>query len=278
MLDRNSDFGLKNVFLCTFEEMTAENRKFILNADDYALNAGASAAILDLAGRGTVTSTSAMVLSPRWKEAGTALASCAISRGLHLDFTSPFASKSFSELSITKAVVSAYCSLTGRKVIRRQIDHQLSLYEEVLGEAPQFVDGHQHIHQLPGIRAELLACLRQRYGREALRVKIRFCVPMRWRGLEAAMVGATGANALKRHASKEGFGGNSDFAGVYSFAKGAPLKQLWRGWLQSMAEETLAVPDRIAEARRVEYEWLKSEEFRDLLSETRMAPASWSSK
>jgi predicted glycoside hydrolase/deacetylase ChbG (UPF0249 family) len=272
--------------------MTAEIRKFILNADDYALNAGAEAAILDLAGRGIVTSTSAMVLSPRWKEAGRALASCPISRGLHLDFTSPFASKSFSELSITRAVVSAYCGLTSREAIRRGIDYQLSLYEEVLGEAPQFVDGHQHIHQLPGIRTELLAGLKKRYGGQAQRVKIRFSAPIRWRGLEAALVGATGAQALKRLASREGFTGNTDFAGVYSFAKGSPLKQLWESWLRTLAGaeamimchpakaagETLTVPDRIAEARKVEYEWLNSEVFRVLLSETRMAPASWSSK
>jgi chitin disaccharide deacetylase len=262
--------------------------KFILNADDYALNAGADAAILDLAGLGIVTSTSAMVLSPRWREAGKALSPCPIARGLHLDFTSPFTSGSFSELSISRAVVSAYCGLNGREAIRRRIDHQLSLYEEVLGEAPQFVDGHQHIHQLPGIRTELVARLKQRYGLRAQRIKIRFCNPARWRGLEAALIGTTGAKALKRLASREGFTGNTDFAGVYSFANGSPLKQLWDSWLRGMAgpepmimchpaktaKETLAVPDRIAEARKVEYEWLKSDQFRDLLAETRMVPAN----
>jgi predicted glycoside hydrolase/deacetylase ChbG (UPF0249 family) len=272
--------------------MTAKIRPFILNADDYALNPGIDAAILDLAGRGIVTSASAMVLSPRWKEAGPALACGAINRGLHLDFTSPFVSKSFQELSISKAVLGAYCGLTSREAIRSSIGHQLSLYEEVLGEAPQFVDGHQHVHQLPGIRAELLACLKRRYGRQSQRVKIRFCVPARWRGLEAALVGASGAKALKRLASTDGFTGNTDFAGVYSFAKDSPLKPLWRSWLLTMAGaepmimchpatvagETVAVPDKIAEARKAEYEWLKSEAFRDLLSETRMAPANWSSE
>jgi predicted glycoside hydrolase/deacetylase ChbG (UPF0249 family) len=272
--------------------MTAEIRTFILNADDYALNAGIDAAILDLAGRGIVTSTSAMVLSPRWKEAGPALASAAINRGLHLDFTSPFVSKSFRELSISKAVLHAYCGLTSREAIRRNIVHQLSLYEEVLGEAPQFIDGHQHVHQLPGIRAELLACLKRRYGHQAQRVKIRFCEPACWRGLEAALVGATGAKSLKRLASTDGFTGNTDFAGVYSFAKGSPLNSHWRSWLLTLAGaepmiichpatvagETPAVPDKIAEARKAEYEWLKSEAFRDLLNETHTAPANWPSE
>src|SRR5262249_16943758 len=153
-------------------------------------------------------------------------------------------------------------------------------------------DGHQHIHQLPGIRSGLLACLKDRYGREARRVRIRFCMPMRWRGVEAALVGATGAGALKTLASQDGFTRNTDFARVYSFAKGSPLKHLWTGWLLTLAgtepmimchpakaaKETRAVPDKIAEARKVEYGWLKSEEFRELLSETGRVPAGWSSE
>jgi predicted glycoside hydrolase/deacetylase ChbG (UPF0249 family) len=269
--------------------MTPETRKFILNADDYALNAGADAGILDLAGRGIVMSTSAMVLSPRWREAGKLLSSCPIGRGLHLDFTSAFSSDRFLELSISRTVMKAYCGLSGREAIRRSIDHQLNLYEEVIREAPQFVDGHQHVHQLPRVRATLLACLKKRYGHRAAHTKIRFCMPACWRGLEAALVGTTGAKALKTLALKSGFAGNTDFAGVYSFAKDSPLKRLWRNWLGAIegaepmimchpakaAEETLAVPDKIAEARRVEYEWLKSGEFRDLLSEMRRTPASW---
>jgi predicted glycoside hydrolase/deacetylase ChbG (UPF0249 family) len=270
--------------------MTAETRTFILNADDYGLKAGIDAAILDLAEHGIVTSTSAMVLSPRWKEAGKVLSACPAGRGLHLDFTSPFAGKTFSELSITKAVMKAYCGMTGGEAIRQSINNQLNLYEAVMGEAPQFVDGHQHVHQLPRVRTALIACLKQRYGQDAARVKIRFCMPMRWRGFEAALVGVTGAEALKRLAFGEGFAGNTDFAGVYSFAKGSPLKPLWRKWLQTIAgaepmimchpaktaSEFLAVPDKIAEARLAEYDWLNSGEFRDLLSEMRRAPTNWS--
>ena len=39
-------------------------RNVIINADDYAMDAGVDAAILRLAGLGAVTATSAMVLSP----------------------------------------------------------------------------------------------------------------------------------------------------------------------------------------------------------------------
>ena len=63
----------------------------IINADDYAMDEAVDAAILDLAERGVVTATSAMVLSPTWPEAAEALKDAPLSRGLHLDFTSPFA-------------------------------------------------------------------------------------------------------------------------------------------------------------------------------------------
>ena len=62
----------------------------IINADDYAMDACVDSAILKLAAEGVVTATSAMVLSPTWPEAAGPLADAPLSRGLHLDFTSPF--------------------------------------------------------------------------------------------------------------------------------------------------------------------------------------------
>lgn len=48
----------------------------IINADDYAMDAGVDAGILRLAEIGAVTSASAMVLSPRWPKS--ARARCAM--------------------------------------------------------------------------------------------------------------------------------------------------------------------------------------------------------
>jgi predicted glycoside hydrolase/deacetylase ChbG (UPF0249 family) len=58
-------------------------RRLILNADDYAMDAAVDDAILALAERRVVTAASAMVLSPRWREAAAALSSRPVDIGLH---------------------------------------------------------------------------------------------------------------------------------------------------------------------------------------------------
>ena len=65
-------------------------KPFILNADDYGMSPGVDHAILRLAERGIVTSTSVMTLAPRWPEASRPLLDVPLDRGLHLDLTSPF--------------------------------------------------------------------------------------------------------------------------------------------------------------------------------------------
>lgn len=47
--------------------------------------------------------------------------------------------------------------------IRAEIRAQLDTFEQMLGHGPAFVDGHQHVHQLPVVRHELLDELRSRY-------------------------------------------------------------------------------------------------------------------
>ena len=73
--------------------MTAPLKPLVLCADDYAADAGVTQGVLALVRRGRLTATSAMVLSPQWREDAAPLRElrdqCDV--GLHLDFTSDFA-------------------------------------------------------------------------------------------------------------------------------------------------------------------------------------------
>jgi chitin disaccharide deacetylase len=264
-------------------------RFFVLNADDFALSHGIDEAILTLAESGIVSSASAMVLSPLWKESAKALLRCPISRGLHLDFTSPYASESGGEASIGVFVSRSYAGALNRRGIASSIDRQLDLFEDGIGHPPDFVDGHQHVHQLPIVRETMLASLAERYGDSMRGIKMRLCTPRRWRGLEAAMVGALGGRALEKLAKAAGLQGNTDFAGVYSFGKNAQLSELWRSWLENLQGQApmimchpaaatltgLEVNDRISAARIREFKWLSSQHFAGLLGECRAAPRDW---
>jgi chitin disaccharide deacetylase len=259
----------------------------IINADDYAMDEGVDAAILDLGERGVVTATSAMTLSPTWPEAAPALKDAPLSRGLHIDFTSPFAGETYPRQSIAGLTIKSHAGALDRKHVKKAIERQFSLFEEHMKAAPDFVDGHQHAHHLPGIAETLVEVLSERYGGEAGRVGIRICVSRQWRGLKASIIGRTGAFRLAELASPAGHGVNSDFAGVYDFDEAADLGALWRQWLTGLeggapllmchvaARGDHDGSDPIRGARYREYEWLRGEAFAALTQQLSRSPAHW---
>ena len=113
-----------------------------------------------LAETGAVTAASAMVCPPRWREAARALARCSSPIvGLHFDLTSPFVEGEFPAQKLPRLMAAAHARLLDRAALRREVDRQLSLFEKGMGRAPDFADGHQHVHHLPVIREVLLEAL-----------------------------------------------------------------------------------------------------------------------
>ncbi len=264
-------------------------RNLIINADDYAMDGGVDAAIIELAGKSTVTAASAMVLSPRWPEAARATRDAPqISWGLHLDLTSPFAHEFGFGLSLSSLIFRANAGFLNRESIRTVVEKQLSLFENRMESAPAFVDGHQHVHHLPVVRDVLLKTLSERYGAAKTAIGLRICLSREWCGLKAAIIGGTGAGPLRMMAAAGGHSVNTDFAGVYDFAVNAELPVLWRRWLSRLpgrmplimchvAKASSEYPswDSIREARLREFAWLSSDEFRSFLARNYVEPVRW---
>jgi predicted glycoside hydrolase/deacetylase ChbG (UPF0249 family) len=261
----------------------------IINADDYAMDEGVDAAILKLASLGSISAASAMTLSPRWPAAARASHDAApLSWGLHFDLTSAFVGGGFAGQSLVSLMVRAMTRSLDNEALRREADRQLSLFEAGRKAAPDFVDGHQHVHQLPVIREVLLETIRDRYGEEAKRIGLRICKPQVWRGVKAAIIGGSGASRLSQLAGDYGHPVNSDFAGVYDFASDANLAAYWQDWVRSLTgplplimchvaiyseEEGDSDPIRLARLR--EFAYLASEEFQWLCRQYAMCPARW---
>jgi predicted glycoside hydrolase/deacetylase ChbG (UPF0249 family) len=262
-------------------------RNLIINADDYAMDAGVDAAILQLAELGAVTATSAMVLAPRWPEAAAALRDGPrLSVGLHFDLTSPFAT-GLPAQSLSALILRAHAGLLDRAALRREAGRQLSLFSGALGRPPAFIDGHQHVHHFPIVREVLLEALEEHYGAGRSGIGLRICAPRRWRGAKAAIIAATGAGRLSRLAAKGQHPVNTDFAGVYDFAPAADIPALWDGWAAGLkgsfplimchvAKGNGPAPDDpIRQARLREFEWLAGEGFRSILQRHALSPAYW---
>ncbi|MFX7605201.1 ChbG/HpnK family deacetylase, partial [Acinetobacter baumannii] len=56
--------------------------------------------------------------------------------------------------------------------LRDEIATQCALFEDATGRAPDYVDGHQHVHQLPQIREALVEVLVARYTGRLPRLRI----------------------------------------------------------------------------------------------------------
>jgi predicted glycoside hydrolase/deacetylase ChbG (UPF0249 family) len=263
-------------------------RRLILNADDYAMDEGVDRAILELIGRNVVTAASAMVLSPRWRDAANEIKDLNADCGLHLDLTSPFAASRLKVPKLSDLIARSYTRRLRLGDTRDVIEAQLDLFEHALGRPPDFIDGHQHVHQLPHVRRLLTDALQIRYGAGAARIGIRICLPRRWRGRKAHTVGALGARPMAKLARQFGHPMNSDFLGVYDLSPTADLPRLSRDWLATMqgnlplamchvadASGRSEPSDLIRPARIKEFGWLSSDGFRDLCAANDVSLVRW---
>lgn len=255
--------------------MTGASKGLILCADDFALHAGASQGIAQLAARGCISATSVMTLSPRWPQDVARLQELRgrIDVGLHLDWTSAFAVGAGHGMSLgaamRKAVLGAISPSHAGVVIERQLD----AFEAHWKAPPDFVDGHQHVHQFAGIRQALVEVLRRRYDpladpRPYLRLSRP---PAGLADLKSRVIAAMGASALERIAVSARFKCAPALLGVYDFAgsasRHARLMDVWLGAAPAggivMCHPALEAEagDPIGRARAQEYAYLASADF-----------------
>jgi predicted glycoside hydrolase/deacetylase ChbG (UPF0249 family) len=128
-----------------------------------------------------------------------------------------------------------------REPLLRAIRTQLDAFEDVWGAPPDFVDGHQHVHQLPQVREALLAELVHRYGstQGGGLPWLRLTRPPRQGsvGIKQRIIESLGAHGLERRAREQGFRLNGALLGVYGFDQGPQgYAQRLAGWLAQARE------------------------------------------
>ncbi|WP_035707402.1 ChbG/HpnK family deacetylase [Niveispirillum irakense] len=252
-------------------------------ADDYALSPGVSAAILSLAREGRLTGTGAMTPSPFWREHGRALADLPppFQAGLHVTLTGALAPLGamprlapdgrFPALGWwLRHSLSGGLNAACRTEIAAEIDRQLDAFEAVMGRPPAYIDGHQHVHLLPGIRPAVLGALTRRYP--AGTVWLRDCAEpagaILARGVapaKAAFIAAL-AGGLAAAAHARGIPTNAGFTGIYGFDGDFPalmrrfLSRVRPGLLimvhPAQADHVLAGLDPVVGARQAEMAYL----------------------
>jgi predicted glycoside hydrolase/deacetylase ChbG (UPF0249 family) len=259
----------------------------VLCADDYAQNQAIDDGILHLLAERRLSAVSCFGNSPRWLQQSapalrevisTANVGDAVDVGLHFNLTEDFGgagadtNASPAPYQLRRLILRSLFTRPDVKLLRQRLHNQLDAFEAGYGQPPAFIDGHQHVHQLPGVRQVLLQVLDSRYP--GLPIWVRNTVPASaaWRGKPVILKllgGAMTATALRGL----GISSNQGFAGVYGFDR-PDYAACFAEWLQAakpgmliMCHPAAAVGehDSIAAQRLVEYRFFQSPAFLSML-------------
>ncbi len=247
-------------------------------ADDVGLVDGVADAVVSLAARGRLSAASCVTNGPGWPRAAAVLAAAEASLELGLHFNLSEGEPRSAELrahwptlpGLARLLVLAHLRRLPIAAIGAEFLAQAEAFTGGIGRAPAFVDGHQHVHALPGIRRVVLDVIATWPGRPAVRNTGRLLGP--GADFKRAVIEASGGRALRRDLVARGIPHNRDLLGAYDFAA-VDYGRLVRGWLAESTREgsllfchpcTAAIDgadDPIAAARRREATYLGSDEF-----------------
>jgi chitin disaccharide deacetylase len=254
-----------------------------LCADDFGLAPGISAGIAELAHAQRLTAISCITNSPHWAESAKLLAGLpgTVDVGLHLNFTegrpvSARLKRRWPRLpSLPRLIAQAHLRLLPLSQVRNEVHAQLAAFNRRLGRPPAFIDGHQHVHHLPGLRGVILDMVEHVQPIPAVRNTGRVLGP--GAGFKRWMIEATGGRALERELAQRVIAHNPVLLGAYDFVE-PDYAVLMRGWLASLPAEGGLLfchpgarhegdpPDAIAAARARELAYFASSAFEDDLA------------
>ena len=225
-------------------------RRIWLCADDYGIAPGVNAAIRDLVARGRLNATSVMVAAPSFSRAEAVALDTLnadrprVSVGLHLTLTGPL--KPLTP-GYAPVVDGAFLPLTTtlRLAVQQRLDMtalaaelraQFEAFAKAFGRAPDFVDGHQHVHLFPQVRHAALEA-------------VAWIAPHAWarqcgsiRRLSQRLTDPKGllidyfSREFRARAVRHGVTTNPAFAGTYTYRLDADFPRMFPQFLEGMPE------------------------------------------
>ena len=191
-------------------------RPIVLIADDFGLSPEVDAGILALVRQQRLSGFGCLTQVPRWFEAAKSVPQCqGVHLGLHLNLTQGFAANTWHR-PLPLLITQAYSGLLPRAKIYASLAEQLDRFVEAFDRAPDYVDGHQHVHQLPTVRDCLLDLLAARNIQPWLRCTAPLIAPKI--GLKEWLIAHLGAPLTRIKAQRAGFSLPPAFAGVYGLS------------------------------------------------------------
>jgi chitin disaccharide deacetylase len=270
---------------------TPGTRVLALCADDIGLVAGAAETAHGLAARGRLSAASCVTTSARWRADAAWLVASSFGAELGLHFNLSEGRPLSAALArhwpllpgLLRLLVLAPLGDLPIAAIGDEWRAQVDAFTNAVGRAPDFVDGHQHVHALAGVRDIVLADVATWRRRPAVRNTGVVCGP--GAALKRRTIEAWGGRALQRRLVAARLPHNRALLGAYDFRQ-ADYRGLVQAWLARAPQEggllfchpctTATAGDPIAAARRREALYLESDDFAADLAEARITlGAAW---
>jgi chitin disaccharide deacetylase len=251
-----------------------------------------SRAIKRLIEAGRLTATNCMVTSRFWPEHAGWLRPLAdrADIGLHLTLTDqaplglmPKTCPDGRLPGLRDLVTAIVTARLAREEIAAELERQLDAFTRVFGRPPAFLDGHQHVHELPVIRDAVLDLWRRRLREHG--AWMRLCdepvAAILRRGVSSpkALVVAALGWGLRSRARAAGTPTNDRFAGVREFSPDESYPKLFERYIAEPSlsgrlvvmchpgevDDELRAVDPVTDAREDELHFFESPEFPALL-------------
>lgn len=250
-------------------------KSLILCADDYGQNQSISQAIITLLKKNRLSATSCMTTTAHWPDAAKNLLpfQATTDIGLHFNLTegqplSPALQRSHGFLPLHRLLLRAYTRRLQMQAIEAELHAQLDCFVAHMQQLPRFIDGHQHVHQLPMVRECILKMYAQRLqGRGIyLRCTVR---PYYGSSFKNLVLQLLGARQLKKKLIEEGIPHNASFSGIYDFNQADRYAEWFPKFLRESQSQGIIMchpgfaeqGDPIAKVRFHEFAYLDSEQF-----------------
>lgn len=252
-------------------------KKIILSADDYGQNPEISAAILVLAKKKRLSAVSCMVNNRHWDKHMDDLKQTPVQIGLHLNFThgAPLSNLWQESLgnqfpNLIYMLKLCYGFKVSEALFYAEIKAQIIAFQKAVGRLPDFIDGHQHAHQLPKIRDALIQVLHDMNCPSWVRVTY-YQFSQCFTSIKAFALFFLGGGKLTKLLDNLGIRRNQSFAGDYNFKIHQDYRNIFLNALKKSASGGLIMchpglasqdkSDLIREARLKEYMYLSSPYF-----------------
>ncbi|WP_454785590.1 ChbG/HpnK family deacetylase [Legionella sp. WA2024007413] len=253
------------------------SKTITLCADDFGLDSGVSEGILKLISMGRLSAVSCMVNMPGFISYAKQLLALKKSKhikiGLHFNLTEGYLTSIPGQSSFTLAelLIKTHMRSVKLSFIAKEFLAQLEQFTKIMQQPPDFIDGHQHVHQFPVIRKVVLDLYTQELRNYGTYIRSTWpAINLPQYRFKAKVLRFTGGKALTKQCIKLNIPHNQYFSGIYDFAPNTNYRELFRNWMLFAKNNTLFMchpgeslnnSDPIALARIKEFNYFSSNDF-----------------